>query len=246
MKKNYTFDEIESYLGGDMSAKNKQVFAKELEQNSNLSNEVKEHKEAHEAVELYTRMRLKDKIKGIQQQTRMTQVKTLQRRRFIVQIAAGLAFFAIMALVYFLVTQEGPLTPQQAYDNNFELYDEFTHMGAADETAFDNGLALYKQFKYRDAIAQFSKVSKDSKDFPSALLCTSIAQLALNDSDSAKSNFSSIIEQQLPNWDVAKWYLALAYLKDNEVAKAKVTLNNIVDNGGYNAKKAKVLLKRLE
>ena len=46
-------------------------------------------------------------------------------------------------------------------------------------------------------------------------------------------------------FDKSKWYLALAYLKNNQIEKAKSELTSIVSNKTYKYKEANLLLKSL-
>ena len=60
-------------------------------------------------------------------------------------------------------------------------------------------------------------------------------------------NKLQLVQEQSENYrEVANWYLALSYLKDESVEAAWPLLQALVDAGGYQASAAKELLEELE
>ncbi|MCB0839928.1 MAG: hypothetical protein KDD99_24830, partial [Bacteroidetes bacterium] len=73
-----------------------------------------------------------------------------------------------------------------------------------------------------------------------------ICQLELGQFGEAQASFTQLIESSEIFRDQGQWYLALVYLKQGELEKCKVELENLAGKSGGFQQKAEGLLGRIE
>jgi tetratricopeptide (TPR) repeat protein len=83
------------------------------------------------------------------------------------------------------------------------------------------------------------------KDEPIAQLCLANAYMALNDFEKAEAKLIEMHKEHAELVTQTKWYLALVYIKQNKLEKARATLWEISDSSTY-GEKAKKVLKELD
>jgi hypothetical protein len=76
-------------------------------------------------------------------------------------------------------------------------------------------------------------------------LYTGISQLELNQFREAEKTFNLLIQSDLIDAPKGKWYMALLYIKSNNIDKARQLLTEIVNTSSYNSNQAKELLQEL-
>jgi len=103
--------------------------------------------------------------------------------------------------------------------------------------AYDNG-------RYADAIPYFKDILKTNDD-PISHLCLGNAQLGAGQFAEAEATFTNMLEEHTDLVTQAKWYLALTYLKQAKMERAKATLWEISKSSTY-GEKANKLLKELD
>jgi len=103
--------------------------------------------------------------------------------------------------------------------------------------AYDNG-------RYADAIPYFKDILKTNDD-PISHLCLGNAQLGAGQFAEAEATFTNMLEEHTDLVTQAKWYLALPYLKQAKMERAKATLWEISKSSTY-GEKANKLLKELD
>ncbi len=117
----------------------------------------------------------------------------------------------------------------------------------ANDSILQHALRQYRDQEYEKAIKNFEIVIQSVPQNSKALLYCAVSQLAINKPDEAIANLESILKSghnlYIP---AARWYIALAYLKKNDKAKAKAMLQNIVKQNGEYKREAKKALQDLK
>ncbi|HEV8514023.1 MAG TPA: tetratricopeptide repeat protein, partial [Cyclobacteriaceae bacterium] len=103
--------------------------------------------------------------------------------------------------------------------------------------AYDNG-------NYKVAAQLFEQIVSEKED-AIAQLCLGNTYLAQNDLAKAEKVFTEMLTKQSELITQVKWYLALTYLKENKMERAKATLWEISKSSTY-GEKAQKLLKELD
>ena len=102
----------------------------------------------------------------------------------------------------------------------------------------------YDKGDYRSAVGLFEKALGENDD-PIVKLCLGNAYLAVGQADKAEMMFNKILKEHEDLVTQAKWYLSLAYLKQNKLERARAVLWEISKSSTY-GEKAQKLLKELD
>lgn len=115
------------------------------------------------------------------------------------------------------------------------------------DSILQHALNLYKEENYKKAINNFEIVLRDVPQNSKALMYCAVSQLAINKPDAAIANLESILQSghnlYIP---AAQWYIALAYLKKNNKAKAKAMLQEIIKQDSEYKRQAEKTLQDLK
>ena len=92
----------------------------------------------------------------------------------------------------------------------------------------------------------FNKVVESNPKDMQSLFLNGVSNFEEKKFPEATMSFSTVIKDNNNLFiETAKWYLALCYLKTDELDKAKSLLQIINDEGGIYSKKAKKIIKKL-
>ncbi len=108
---------------------------------------------------------------------------------------------------------------------------------------------LFKAQNYKAALDLFNKIEQENntKSNWQVLIYKAIAQLEINQNTLAIENFKKLKQSNSLDAHKAYWYLALAYLKVNDITNAKSELIELTKHSEYyNHKSGVKLLKKLE
>ncbi len=243
MAQEYSFEEIEKYLSGDMEVGEKQNFEKLLSADSGFARQVKEHRQTHELVDLYARAHIKDRVKSIHNRVKGEQ-KAATGGFSIMKIAASLALLAVVGSLYFYTSYN--YNTQHLASNAFEPYpNRFRTMGDSQEDTFTRGLKAYDLRHYDEAIAQFSQVTTDNEKYLDARFYLGVAYLGKEAYAEAVSPLREVMEENSLYESSAKWYLSLALLQLDKEEEAKRILKEIVKGESVKSQPARELLEDL-
>ena len=243
MAQEYSFEDIEKYLSGDMEATEKQHFEKLLSADTGFARQVREHRQAHEVVALYARANIKDRVKSIHSRVKSEQ-KTTTNGFSMMKIAASVALLAVVGSLYLYISYN--YNTGHLATNAFEPYpNRFRTMGGVGEDTFATGLRAYDLQNYAEAVTHFSQVSVENEKYLDARFYMGVAYLSMEAYTDALSPLKLVIEENTLYEESAKWYLSLAYLHLDMEEEAKKILKEIIEEDGAKSQLAKVLLKNL-
>jgi len=118
------------------------------------------------------------------------------------------------------------------------------------QKAIDDFYDLYGKMQYSDAIMLVTSTFSDGelRKNPELLFHISICQLEINKTSDAERNLIQLSElgDSFSYFQAVDWYLALTYLKRNEIEKATGLLEQIKDDGRYYSNKAAEILVKLK
>lgn len=160
-------------------------------------------------------------------------------------IAASLAL--LIGITYFAI-QQGPPDTQVLFVENFEPYRNVVHpivRSAQQQDLKTSAFAHYEKGEYQEALKLFQKLYETTKT-PHYLFYKANAFLKLNRPKEAIGALQAHLKTKDTLTQKSHWYLAMAYLKLDDVANAKKSLEQVVAQNKYNVKKASTLLKTLD
>ncbi len=159
------------------------------------------------------------------------------------------SFIGGIGLAYFF-TIGSPPSNEELFAHYFEPYRNITQpvvrsdaQKSLNETAFN----AYENAKFKEALDLFDQVLLNKKEAP-LLFYKANTLLALDHPKKA----IAIFEQNINTVDIFSekryWYLALAYLKNNQLEESKKLLKKLltIPNSEYKKNEAAALLKKLE
>ena len=162
-------------------------------------------------------------------------------------IAASI--IAIIGLTYFFVN-ESPASNKELFAEYFEPYRNITQpvvRSDAQESIKEAAFNAYENAKFEEALYLFNQVLLN-KEETSILFYKANTLLTLNESKKA----IAILEQDIHLTDIFSekryWYLALAYLKNDQPEVSKEFLEKLIaiPNSEYKKIEAQKLLKQLK
>jgi hypothetical protein len=242
MDQTYTFEQIEAYLDDELSAEERAAFEVALKNKPGLQEEVRAHQATRRAVEAYASQRTHDRVSKI-----FASQQKQQRPGFstgMLRIAAAVALVLAMGIAYFYL--QAPNAAQLAEDYLEPYPDRITTMGQNDANALATAIQAYNQAQYDEAIAAFQQIPPGHPQQPLIDLYIGVSALETGRTPLARSALQPLAEQAGDYQAAARWYLALAYLKEGDTAAARPLLNLLITADGYKAESARRLLDRLE
>jgi len=263
------YETIEAYLNGEMTDEEKTAFEAQLNQDESLAQEVQLH--ADIVLTLQSQQKLKhkqhwqqllaDEAKNKQAESKETIVFNPANSRnifgnFLFRIAAIL----LLAVGTYFVWQQftvsdnpGQLAWQQWTET--ETTNQWSgirgtggNTADAEKEVFTKAVELYKNQEYNTAIENLNAIPLQSTIYPDAQLLQSMSYLQLKQPGEAISRLTVLVQPENDHLlkDQASWYLALAYLQNNQTSFAKELLEKIVSDKSMHWDRAGELLKKID
>lgn len=187
---------------------------------------------------------LKDKLKGFEANLKQEEkpVIKLNFRKW-----AMAASIALLVGLGWLSYNNMDTNYDSLYDSNFEQYPNTVvtiTRGDSSVSIEKEAFAAYELGNYERALLVFDKIPENDKKEYLAFY-QALSYLKLNKLDNAMLLFKTVIANNNDFVGEAHWYLALTYIKNNQIQAAKKELQVLVDNYTYKKEKALTLLKEL-
>src|SRR5258706_6334650 len=171
-------------------------------------------------------------------------VVPMYRQPWVLSVAASLLL--LVALTYYVTREQTPLN-EKLYTAYFEPFDSpgsGLTRGNSEVTLKTKAYEAYDNGNYKVAAQLFEQIIKEKED-AIAQLCLGNSYLEQNDFAKAEKIFTDMLDKHTELITQAKWYLALTYLKENKMERAKATLWEVSKSSTY-GEKAQKLLKELD
>lgn len=231
---------IERYFENSLSPKELKEFEKLMTIDAEFSTEVDFQKRLKTAIFHEERSNLKAHLQSLDNPT-----KTYDFRWW--YAAAGVVFLIGLSwFVHSIIDSQ----PSQLYAAYFEPYPNVVSPkvrgnATSEEDLKSKAFHLYDQAQYVEAALAFEKLYRNNEQDYAALY-QAISLMA-----SGKPNEAIPLLEQM-EWteeavyvEVAYWYLALAYLDNQQVAKSRLLLEKVIQRNHHLANPAKQLLDKL-
>ena len=251
----------EKFLNGKMSDEEREKLATRLDKDENFNHLIQDMSTLVDGIKFTgSETTINEKIKKLKSLSPHDELFPMDRegkmvilfkrklgsRQAWLALAASIAFFAIAWFTIF--NRESLFGKPDLYAKYFEPFDSpgsGLTRGANDKlTIMAEAYEAYDAGNYSVAASLFEKALLE-KDEAIVHLCLANAYMATNDFDKAELNLVHMLNQHTDLVTQTKWYLALAYLKQNKMEKARATLWEISNSSTY-GEKAKRLIKDLD
>lgn len=239
---------IERYISFEMTESEKQWFIREIEGNEELRREVDLRKRSEEILKKQAIISLRTKLADIENQRVARKRAAALSKISVVKYAA---VFAGVALITSLILFTGrTLTSEEIVNKYYEAYEAPSSQRSSEyneNTEYILGLKYYNAQDYKNAASQFAKVLEMNPGDMQTHLLSGVSNMEEKRYSEAKSSFNTVINDNNNLFiESAKWYLALCYLKTEDISKASSLLINIRDESGLYSKDAKKILRKIK
>jgi len=235
-------EEIENYLQGKLSKKKQEVFESRLNQDSKLKEEVALHQKMMRGLqELSFREELD---KAYSDRHGKSKGRSNWRNKKSISIAASIVFMIVA--VWLLYPENGSSLEKELVEVSYDPGLP-TSLGLSDQLDFGEGMNAYKTKDYKQAKSYWQPLLVENPSNDTLLYYLAQIELIEKQFEPAAEKLRAIGQEKASVFkEKATWYLAISYLRMNKQEEAKVLLNYILTEGGYEAEKAGVLLDHLQ
>lgn len=256
------YEQIEAYLGGNMSSEEQIQFELKVSENSELAKEVAlynqinhhlheqswfnepiNNKRGQGDLEEYMRSEEAQSIKSKLEKAS----KKYEENSGVLNWKYFIGTVAAIGVVILLGVQFWKTSPsnEQLYRKYYTERDLPSLVKRGDKNdMLQKGVIAFKTKEYQNAIAYFEDYLRQTNGenrLPYAYL--GFSYLELDHLDKALANFDSLLYSDSLDSSKALWYKSLSYLKHGKIDESKKVLNEILkDSLNFNFKKAEDLI----
>lgn len=160
-------------------------------------------------------------------------------------IAASIIIIAILSSIVFYTSK--PLN-EKLFNQYYTAYDASV-ITRSDNTTTDDlivAIQLYDKKQYNEAIIKFDKILKIDHNNTAARFFISVSYMETKAFEKAIENLNQVIANHDTAFlEHAEWYLALCYIKTNQLKEAKKIIGQIKAGDSYYRAQASDLMAKL-
>jgi tetratricopeptide (TPR) repeat protein len=259
MNDSTTYDLIEQYLAGTMTADGRRDFERRLDTDPALRAEVLLHREVTETLRGEKVHELRRVIKDVDQSFTIPKSTNLRagpnnsRSRIlsfprVLSIAAAVL---VLVVAVFVLMPDRSVGTDTLFAQHYEPYEMILNQRSVDETEtleqlIRTAVMAYETKDFEQAAILFENLSQEQPDAETFQLYLGVSLLSSGAAEAAIITLEKLNEKASPLFvEQSRWYLAMAYLKSSNVAQAKSTLQRI-ETGAFQYVAAQEILKELE
>jgi tetratricopeptide (TPR) repeat protein len=239
---------IERYIAGEMNEAEQDWFLKELNGNSGLREEVALRKKTEMVLKNRDIIQLRNKLSDIEKNRKTLILSKTTRKRVPISIAAAVAGLIIIGSIAFWGGKH--LTNDEIINQYYRSYEGGSVSRSSQSDAdndYSTGMEYYNIHDYKNAAIYFSKVLNNDPENMESTMFYGTSSFEVKNYPEAKRSFSKVIDNNNNLFiEDAKWYLALCYLKTNDMTKASNELAAINNSKSIYSKDAGIILRRIK
>lgn len=239
---------IERYIAGEMDEAERLWFIKEMDDNEKLRREIELRNKTDAILKNKDLLELRNKLAILEKKRAESNPVKKSGRPGIVRYAALIAGVVIIGGIALLSNRR--MSNESIIEKYYKPYEAVApSRSEATVTGSDFNLALeyYNIHDYRNAAIYFTRVIEKEPDNLYSVLLNGISNFETGNYPEANISFLKIIADNDNYYiDHAQWYLALCYLKTDEINKAIEQLAIIEKSRTIFRKDARKILKTLK
>jgi len=236
-------DLVERYLNDELTAEEKQQAEERISVDQEFKQRLevfREYQRMHSSDSLAFR-ELLEEVEADYRQGRKPQKKYWL-------IAASVSAICLLGAVYFLFLRPAP-QPEALYAQYFSPpTDNLTVRDEGNQQLLNEAMSLYNNQQYAEALVRFEDWQQQHTDSIPVIFYSAMSHMGLGEVEAAIIQLQQISQEgQLPGpyQTASHWYLALAYLKNEQTGKARPLLRELAEGSSSYADKAVQLLDDL-
>lgn len=235
-------DEILKYLDGEMSPDQRSEFEDRLKSDSEMKKMYDLLKLIYKTIDIDNEKDLSEKVNNAYE--KHIRIRRLKVYLYTVSAAAVVALLVVFYFSYF----NQAVSTQELFSQNYQPYKiENTIRGKISEKGqFEKAIEQYESGDYKDALNTLSSLSGDSTDQRIVSFISGQIYLATGDCKEAITSFNiCLADSKCSLSEHAQWYLALSYLKCDQIENAKKEFNIVIESSEYYREKSEAILSSL-
>ncbi|WP_276168486.1 tetratricopeptide repeat protein [Zobellia alginiliquefaciens] len=236
---------INGYFEGSLSEEQKREFDHLFETNADFKTEFEFQEELKRTLVKSERKQLKEILSNTAVPPEKEQPKVIRLRPWLV---AASVFVLVGISSWLILFDRTDIDSQNLYNSNFAPYENVVHpieRGEQLEDLKTRAFMAYENENYKEAIELFKTLNEKNND-KYIVFYEAISLMQLNKQDEAIPLLEDYIASSGELKERAIWYLALSYLKLDEIEDCKEQLRVLVHNEGFKKKEAQRLLDELD
>jgi tetratricopeptide (TPR) repeat protein len=239
---------IERYNTGEMDPLEKKWFAKELEGNTNLQEEVKLRKRVDDSLVKHDLIDLRTKLANLEKTRKEKVVASDSKKSPITRFAAAIAVLMLLGTVSYLISG-GSANSDRIFESSFVPY-EYSGPSRSEarnsDNLFKSSIVLYSNGDYKAAASSLKEYLNKVPGKTEASLLLGVSEMQNKNFESAINLFYGLCNDKSNIYlDHSQWYLALCYVKTGNYPLANREFEAIVKSGSIYESKARKIIKKI-
>lgn len=246
---------FDQYLRGELSDSEKSEFEKELEENEQLRKKLKKYENIVQGIKEYSKENFKKNLNEIDKSAENYHTKKTKRYRFL-KYAASILIILSLGLYYlhFIPSKEEKLFEEYftPYPNDLtehsrgaSLAGEWQNLSNGQYRAVIMAMNHYDREEYQEAAKIFNGL-QFTDDYPAILFFHALSEITIGNSQEALHKLELLTNKSDNKYlTPSRWYLALLYLRTNQIEASKQLLKEIKDTRSEFSAKAASLLSEI-
>jgi tetratricopeptide (TPR) repeat protein len=245
--------EIQLYLYGEMTSGEKMIFEEKINSDPQLQKDINTYQEMYAmyndtdwnttasttknskviAYEAFLKSEKGRAIANSIKNTERTYFEEKSTSDIKKWILYAVSVAAILIIGFFIVYQSSSAINGKSLYAEYKNWNTLPSLTLRDEnTALATAEKFFRGQNYQEALDRFLEYQQTQSEDqnPQIILYIGIAQLELDQDETAIQTFEKLLHSNTLDASKANWYLALAYLKMNKIIKAKEKLQIIIDD----------------
>jgi tetratricopeptide (TPR) repeat protein len=240
------FETMENYVNGRMSAEEQQSFEREMSENPELREELALHRKLVSSIETESVRQMLEQIhtEHFAEETPVVTMRS-RSRSFPLAIAASVALLILAGWWVYSWQSSQPEALYAAYFSPDEGLP--TTLGYEEDAQFAEGMVSYKLGEYAEALDYWQPLLTADPANDTLNYYTALAFLANEQPELALSYLGRVVENETSAFATdARWYLALAYLKQDMESEAQPLLQALAAGDSPYQQESREILDKLQ
>ncbi len=241
MNDSITIDEVRDFLLDRLPERRKKRIAERLKKDEDFKNEFYHWKALLAGMDYHFDRHLKEKLKqSDKKKKRITS-------RVNMAIAAGIMLL-ILAAAILLISRSGDhvVLFNRYYSHYYNVVSDAGRSGESMLSPYENAFREYEVANFTEAVRQFEEQLQIRQADNQLIFYYGLSLLGNNQPREAVVELSKVADSQHPFNEPAEWYLALSYLRLNDLKMSKEVLIRIVNSDSEYHLRAKELLNAID
>lgn len=235
------------YIGDQLKPEEKKKFEADLLINGLLKEEYENQKVMNTMLADETLHNLYDTVNNVEEELEKEEIG--RRRRMYIWYGAAASVLILFTLSFLLPITRKDGIGETLYAENYKTASSIVSNRSVPEDLLplETALKAYDKLQFSNSSQLFEEHLKTEPKNISAQFYLGLSYMELNKIEDAILHLKLFTELETNVYsDQAHWYLALCYLKIENMNEAKVILNQIVAKSQFQKENAKAILKQLE